>query len=190
MRRKVLSVACYFKERMAEHGLEALFITLTYRGIDGYRGRHISEYLNELRRTVAFPLRYVWVLELQRRGAPHYHLVLWVPRGERIPMPDRSGMWRHGSSQVERARSPIAYIMKYASKGTETDAIPRGARICGGGGLGTFGRMVVRWWLLPAYQRVRCTIEDNVHRLRGGGWVSFATGEYWPPADLAFEGGP
>lgn len=187
MRRKVLSVACYFKERSAVHDLEALFITLTYRAIDGYRGRHISEYLNELRRTVKFELRYVWVLELQKRGAPHYHLVLWIPRGERIPMPDRSGMWQHGSSQVERARSPVAYIMKYASKGTETDKIPRGARICGGGGLGTFGRRIVRWWLLPAYQRVRCTIEDNVHRCRGGGWVSFATGEWWPPADSALE---
>ena len=70
--------------------------------------------------------------------------------------------------------------MKYASKGTDVDKLPRGARICGGGGLGAHGRQVVRWWLLPRYQRTRCTIADNVHRCTGGGWVALATGEYWP----------
>ena len=184
MRRKVLSIACHFKLHTHQLGLEALFVTLTYREVDGYRARHVAEYIKALKRSVAFELRYVWVMELQQRGAPHYHIVLWIPKGEKIPLPDRSGQWPHGSTQVERAKSPVAYIMKYASKGTETDSLPRGARICGGGGLERTGRQVVRWWLLPRYQRVRCTIEENVHRCRGGGWVSLVTGEWWPPVDL------
>ena len=61
------------------HRLEALFVTLTYRDIDGYRARHVAEYVKALKRSVTFELRYVWVLELQRRGAPHYHLVIWIP---------------------------------------------------------------------------------------------------------------
>lgn len=180
MRRKVLTAGLWQKHHGA--GLEALFVTLTYRAIDGYRGRHISEYLKRLQRAVRFPLRYVWVLELQRRGAPHYHLVFWVPRGERIPLPDQSGQWPHGSSNVQRARHPVAYLMKYASKGTSSDELPRGSRICGAGGLGVDGRRTVRYYLLPRYQRVRCTVEDDVHRMRGGGWVSLVTGEWWPSA--------
>lgn len=182
MRRKVLSAACFFKRKQPMYGWEALFITLTYALVDGWRGRHISDYLRELGRSVPFKLRYVWVMELQKRGAPHYHVVLWVPTGEKIPMPDRSGQWQHGWSQVERARSPVSYVMKYASKGGDME-LPRGARICGAGGLEIEGRVQVRWWLLPRYQRVRCTIGDNVHRCKGGGWVSHTTGEWWPPPD-------
>lgn len=180
MRRKVLSSSLWLRD----HGsrLEPLFITLTYARVDGYRGKHISEWLKRLSTSVRFPLRYVWVLELQRRGAPHYHVVLWVPVGERIPLPDQSGQWPHGSSNVQRARHPVSYLMKYASKGTSADKLPRGSRICGAGGLGIDGRRAVRWWLLPKYQRVRCTIDDDVHRCSGGGWVSFATGEWWSSA--------
>ena len=183
MRRKVLSSSMHLRDAPDGHRLEALFVTLTYREIDGYRARHVAEYVKALKRSVTFELRYVWVLELQRRGAPHYHLVIWIPRGSRIPLPDRSGQWPHGTSNVQRARHPVAYIMKYASKGTDVDKLPRGARICGGGGLGVDGRRVVRWWLLPRYQRVRCEISDDVHRCTGGGWVSLVTGEWWPPCE-------
>ena len=182
MRRKVLSSSIHLRDAPDGHRLEALFVTLTYREVDGYRARHIAEYVKALKRSVSFDVRYVWVLELQRRGAPHYHLVVWIPRGEKIPLPDSSGQWPHGSSQVQRARHPVSYIMKYASKGTDVDKLPRGARICGGGGLGVDGRRVVRWWLLPRYQRVRCTVDDDVHRCTGGGWVSLVTGEWWPPS--------
>jgi Protein of unknown function (DUF3296). len=32
-------------------------------------------------------LPYVWVAELQKRGALHYHVLLWLPRGLTLPNP-------------------------------------------------------------------------------------------------------
>ncbi len=170
------------------------FVTLTYRPGCQWERRHVSEFLRGLRRDLrrqGVPLRYVWVAELQERRMArsgetarqcmHYHLAVWLPRGVLLPKPDESGLWPHGWSQVEVARRPVGYLMKYASKGTDAGTLPKGARMCGAGGLEREGRAVVRYWLLPRYQRERCMIEDDVHRCRGGGWVSLETGEWWPP---------
>ena len=179
------------RDRAHRELLTAWFITLTYAPENRWHPRHISDYFRELRRWHGDRMRYVWVAEIQtkrmaRSGESaahclHYHLVLWLPRERRVPKPDRSGMWKHGMSQVEQARQPVGYLLKYASKAGEGTQLPRGARLCGAGGLERDGRLHVRWWLLPRYIRTQCTWDDNVHRRRGGGWVSMTTGQWWPP---------
>lgn len=190
MKRKVMAAGDVHRATAEREMLVAWLITLTYAPGRRWRARHVSDYLRELREWRR-DLRYLWVAELQtkrmaRSGESaaeclHYHLVVWLPRGVRPPKPDASGMWPHGLTQREIARQPIGYLMKYCSKGSSNDTLPRGARLCGAGGLERGGRLVVRWWLLPRYVRDQCEALDNVHRRRGGGWVSHSTGQYWPP---------
>ncbi len=63
------------------------------------------------------------VLEVQSRGAIHYHILVALNRplirkGRSIPRwakPD-SSLWPWGSSRVERVRNPVGYISHYTSK--------------------------------------------------------------------------
>ena len=191
MRRKVMAAGDSHKENALRENLEPWFLTLTYAPENRWHPRHVSEFLHELRRWHGDRMRYVWVAELQEKRMArsgessahcmHYHIVLWLPRHRRPPKPDKSGMWRHGMSQVERAFQPVGYLLKYASKGGDGAELPRGARLCGAGGLERAGRLSVRWWLLPRYIRDQCIAADDVHRCRGGGWVSMSSGQWWPP---------
>lgn len=168
-----------------------LFVTLTYRASARWRPRDIADFLKACRERFARkgePLRYVWVLELTRRGVPHYHVMFWVRASLRLPTPDRAGLWPHGHSQVQRARSPIGYLIKYASKGEGDQRFPRGARLFGCGGLSVENRAHKRWRLIPLYIRVQFNIGDGVRRCRGGGWLSTVTGEWRPAATLFFDG--
>lgn len=113
------------------------FVTLTYRDADGWHPDHISQYTHAVRqyaRRQGVSLRaYVWVAELQKRGAVHYHLVFWWSarhRHFRLPKPDEmGGFWRHGSSNIRRLRSAgEMYLAKYVSKG-DAVAFPKGLRL-------------------------------------------------------------
>lgn len=58
------------------------FVTLTYVGVDDWRARHISDCLAAIRKWCqrqAATFKYLWVAELQKRGAIHYHLAIWLP---------------------------------------------------------------------------------------------------------------
>jgi len=106
-----------------------VMVTLTYRGIDDWRPNQIRDYMLVLRRYLGRGLlAYAWAAELQQRGAVHYHVLLVVRRGARVPMPDRSGMWPWGMSRVDQART-VWYIVKYASKGCFDGEFPGGLRI-------------------------------------------------------------
>lgn len=174
-----------------------LMITLTYRPDVEWRPEHISSCLTAWREELGVQrLRYVWVLELTKAGRPHYHVVIWLPSDRRLRMPDRSGAWPHGMSRTEVARNPVGYLVKYATKGTDGGKLPRGARLFGVGGLSAAGRIKRAWRMLPRYQRVRCEADELVRRMKGGGWISRVTGEWWPAATFelsrlvtAFEGG-
>ena len=161
---------------------QAKFVTLTYARVGEWEPRHIRDYLQRLRVWFArrsHTLRYVWVAELQRRGAVHYHMVVWVPHGLRIPLPDASGMWPHGSSNVQTAEHPVAYLAKYASKGTpDGENFPPGLRIHGAGGLGAEGRIARSFHMLPAWLRKFAGgVVQRVSRLPGGLFVLGDTGE-------------
>jgi len=174
------------RELFAQSGIsvEAIMVTLTYAPGAFYSPRQITEYVRRMcgwleRRNIVFA--YEWVLELQQRGAPHYHVIWWVPAKVRIPMPDRiaarqrKALWPYGMTRVELARSGPAYIMKYASKGTNGGILPKGARLYGVGGFDTAKR-IAQWRALPAYIRNQTTEGDVVRRAKGGGWLVRDTG--------------
>jgi hypothetical protein len=108
-----------------------LMVTLTYRPGVSWEPRHVSGFIRKVRGELGERLfGYVWVAELQQRGAVHYHVLLWVAPGARIEMPDKSGAWAWGYTQVELARTPW-YVMKYTSKGhlEGEGAFPKGCRM-------------------------------------------------------------
>lgn len=156
-------------------------LTLTYREVEGWGPRHVSDALESIREWLearGHRLRYVWVAELQERGAVHYHVMLWLPRGVRIPKPDTRGWWPHGSSRIEGARNSVGYIAKYASKCQTVENFPRGLRLSGCGGLDEDARLEASWWMLPKHARERFTPADRLRRAPGGGFVSASTGEW------------
>lgn len=122
-------------------------------------------------------MRYLWVAELQQRGAVHYHAVVWLPKGVRLPKPDKRGWWRHGSSNIQGVkRSAVGYLMKYVSKGG-LGQFPRGCRLCGSGGLDAPASAEFHYWRLPRYMREVMEIGQRAGRVPGGGWMCRETGE-------------
>lgn len=156
------------------------FITLTYREVGGWSARDVTTFNKRLRdhllrRGVAFP--YVWCAELQKRGAVHFHQLVFLPDGTMLPKPDRQGWWTHGASKIERARNAVGYIAKYAGKVVQADQFPAGLRLTGAGGLTPESRAEARWWLLPRYVRDTFGMGVEVRRAPGGGFVNLETGE-------------
>lgn len=187
MKHHVRTASRLVKETMSRSGSKwrALFVTLTYRpGVD-WSPRHITSFIKcakqwASRRGAAFG--YVWVAEVQRRGAVHYHLVAWLPSGLRLPRPDKRGWWKWGSTNVQSVkRNAVGYLMKYVSKGIHGDDpdLPSGARICGSGGLDSLARDEFHFWRLPRYVRECISVGDRCRRRPGGGWVCPKTGEFW-----------
>lgn len=175
------------KETMARRGRKwrAVFVTLTYKPGVEWSPNHIRGFLNAVRTWAArksVTVGYVWVAEMQRRGAVHYHAVIWLPASLRLPRPDKpkSGWWKHGSSNVQTVkRNAVGYLMKYVSKGVSGDDpdLPSGARICGSGGLDAMARDEFHYWRLPRYVRQHVVIGERCRRVVGGGWSSSWSGE-------------
>ena len=97
-------------------------VTLTYREDVEWSPRQVSGYLKCVRewaRRKAIFLHYVWVLELTKRGRPHYHVLFWLPKGVSMPKADKQGWWKHGMTRSEWAHSPVGYLCKYTSKGID-----------------------------------------------------------------------
>ena len=169
-------VDAWTKTISTRYGWRAFMVTLTYADSGSWAPDHLSRMLDALgawwrRRCSATASRgaqnlrslpYAWTMELQQRGAPHYHIVIWVPRGVFLPHPDSRGWWPHGCSNVEPVRAnAAAYIAKYASKLGEQViqnlALPFGARIHGQGGLPrkSIHARICRWWRLPHWLKER-----------------------------------
>jgi hypothetical protein len=188
MRRTVLRFADAARDGMASGGsrVSLVMVTLTYRGADDWEPRHISRYVQRCcewleRRRCSYA--YAWVVEMQKRGAPHYHVLFWLPDGVRLPKPDvcqgrqRAPFWPYGMTRIELARSP-GYIVKYASKG-EDEPLPFGARLFGVGAASREWRRVARWAALPGWVRRLSEESDVVSRLARIGWLNRSTGEIY-----------
>jgi hypothetical protein len=200
MRRRTITRSRLQSEEVTDPHLVHL-VTFTYAPGHEWRTRHITECIHAYRKQAArdgVHWRYEWVAELQlkrmrRRGESaaqcmHYHAIIWQPEGYEFPHPDTRGWWTHGMTNVEIARNPVGYLAKYASKGTEGERLPRGARISGGGGLSARGRQLASWWLRPRYVREAFPdFLEAVGRARGGGWENRSTGE-WVGCDVSEAG--
>lgn len=181
----ITTAARLLQDRLCENkGLNANYrpamITLTYRNKEDWQADHISKFLTNCRNWLGrrgHKFHYVWVAELQERGAVHYHIIVWLPRGkqgfQRLPKPDKSGWWSFGSSQIVWAHKPVGYLTKYASKGNDLTGddmkkFPKGLRLYGTGGLTKIERVEMRWWRAPKY--VRDLLKDmvDVKKVRNG----------------------
>lgn len=168
------------------------FLTLTYREGSDSSPRDVSELLKRMRghfnRTRAGrsrwqreSFRYVWVGELTQRLRPHYHIMLWVPKGMYFGKVDQRGWWPHGSTQIEKARNCVGYLAKYASKFTPftAGAFPKGFRTHGVGGLNAESRRELRWWKAAKEAREALGADADIRKCKGG-WFDRLTGEFWP----------
>jgi hypothetical protein len=153
-------------------------VTLTYENGADWQPRDVARFLDCVRkwclRNGGVQFRYLWVAELQKRGAIHYHVALWLPPGVVLPKPDQAGWWRHGWSRIEEARNAVPYLMKYLSKGgkAKDHRLPESARCYGMGGLGQYMRLARRWLALPAFVQQRADVRGSADWVRavGGGW--------------------
>lgn len=132
LRRRIFAWADACEKLGIDKECQMVMITLTYADVDGWRPRHVTEFIKKLRGV--WTLRsYAWVAELQKRGALHYHLLAWVEKPYRRIKPDKEGIWTHGHTKTEKARTPY-YLCKYTQKGfgenESTRRFPVGARIC------------------------------------------------------------
>ena len=100
------------------------FLTLTFS--DNKQDLRVAHkemdiFFKKLRRHLKnIPLKYIWVWELQKRGAIHYHVLLFdVPF---IPIEKLRTMWPHGFIKINNLKEVIGtanigrYIVKYFEK--------------------------------------------------------------------------
>ena len=189
MRRSVITTARLIQEELQHGGrrFKVAMITLTYRPEAEWSKKHVTQCIKAIReylRRRGYPFRYVWVLENTKAGKPHYHLLVWLPRGVSLPKPDKRGWWAHGWTRIEWARNPVGYLAKYASKGASDDEItspfPKGARLHGSGGLTQRARIERAWLMAPSWVKEAVSAEDRPVRAPGGGWASKVTGTWLP----------
>lgn len=179
---------------LADHGRRppvAHFVTLTYVGVNDWRADHISDATEQFRRYCArlrIECRYVWVAELQKRGAVHYHLLAWLPKGVAMPHWDKphltpsgrtvAAFWSHGMTNCQVARSGVGYLMKYLSKlGPET-VFPPHLRLYGCGGLTGQARTTRSWYNLPEWAKREHGVGDL--KRQGSRLIVIETGEILP----------
>ena len=162
-----------------------LFVTLTYARVDEWEPGHIrafSRYVRDWFRARRVCMRMVWVLEMQKRGAVHYHCMIWIRSKDYFPNPHSAGWWPHGFAHVLASKvqinRPVAYMAKYASKCTVAQAmsIPKGARMHGVCGLKSEGKRVVRFWRAPLFVRDALGGAADIRKVTGG-YVDRLTGE-------------
>lgn len=160
---------------------KAHMVTLTYRDDVDWSPRQVSNYLKCVRewaRRKGIFIHYVWVLELTKRGRPHYHVLFWLPRGISMPKADKQGWWRHGMTNTVPARSPVGYLCKYTSKGIDFDSwgkLPRGGRLYGHGGYTPKMRITRAWLIAPSWVRELIDQCDGVRKV-GCYWVNRVSG--------------
>lgn len=179
MRARVLEASSVHESDRGE--LQPAMVTLTYADMGAWSPRHVSEALKRCRQWLArrgHRMRYVWVAELQERGAIHYHVLAWFPRSkDRPPFWDQQGWWPHGASRSEWAEKPVGYMVKYVSKVGSKDRLPCGARMHGSGGFLLDEKARMSWHARPSWLRQLSSAMQHVKRRTGGGWVQkFACG--------------
>lgn len=172
-------------------GPRTVMLTLTYHDADGWQPNQIREFMLGLRKVLGTALyAYAWVLEMQERGAPHYHVLLYVRAKTDVPKPDEAGLWPHGMSRRETAKSPF-YICKYVGKEYQKNGLPHGARMfnvtifkasLSPDELLPFRMSAAPGWLQQFIAEAADAVGPTVKwsRTPGGGWTIEDTGEHIP----------
>lgn len=156
-----------------------LFFTITYRDGVQWESKQISNFIKNYREFVKrkhdkkHKLTYIWTAENNKyREYIHYHGIIWIPNGLLPPKPDKKGWWKHGYSNVQRARNPAAYIAKYISKSSEPLKLLNRARTYT---INVHHIMDISYLRAPSWLCYNSKFGDKLRRVRGYGWVNFTT---------------
>lgn len=193
LRRRVFAWAKTGQPMQQGEGLRMVMQTLTYRGVDDWKANQIRDYMQVVRKHLGKKLlSYAWVAELQRRGAVHYHVLLVVRKGAKIPHPDKAGWWPWGMTKVQTART-VFYICKYVGKEYQKEGpFPKGLRMFAvwfaDGVIEDLQRWFFRLSSLPGWLQevIRALPQEyggKWARAPGGGWVYEGT-EYQSPYEF------
>lgn len=157
-------------------------LTMTYRRAGDWRPGHIGKFRDALRQWCKrrnIRCRFVWVAELQKRGALHYHMMVWLPKGQFLPDFCKP-WWPHGMTHIRGVKSSaVGYLVKYASKTTAHEAAqyPKHARMHGAGGLHAEAKRHIRYWRAPIWVRDALHGTADIRKVIGGYMDKF-TGEF------------
>lgn len=191
LRRSIPTAANFIQSELGPKRYRPAMLTLTYRDVDGFSPRHVSLLLDHIRKWLSrrgHGFSYVWVAELQQRGALHYHIIVWLPRGLTLPKPDKQGWWPHGSTNIQWARNAVGYLVKYVSKMDSKHPFPRGCRLSGRGGLSADSRAICRWTNYASWKKRLFGVNTPIQRIKGIGLVNQSTGEVFPSPWRVFAG--
>lgn len=134
MQKRLLAWEMMTKKYMRENDdARMVMLCLTYRKVKDYRPGHIGQFTQVMRNKLNDQLLgWAWVAELQKRGAVHYHIAIMIKKNTDLPLPDKSGWWTHGITQIETITN-IAYMLKYQGKDRQKELAkyPKGARLYG-----------------------------------------------------------
>ena len=176
MRKSILGAAAQHVLQCAKPGFRRgrwAMLTLTYRNDGEWEPSQVRTLLKHVRQWMqrrGFGMRVVWCLELTKRLRPHYHVLVYVPRGLSVPKPDKRGWWPWGMTQIITCRNAVGYVAKYASKASPemVAAIPKGARTYGVGGLTLEGARIVRWSKAPSFVQKAMGRAADIRKVVGG----------------------
>ena len=133
MRRRLYTWCNVMTVYCTKNNFDKLMLGFTYKPGCHYEPGHMRSYLKKIKQMLGEDLKaFAWVAELQARGEVHYHLMLVVSKGVKVPLPDKSGMWGFGSSNVQRART-FYYLVSYIGKEYQKDLskYPKHCRLYG-----------------------------------------------------------
>ena len=160
--------------------VRAFMVTLTYAELDAWAPLHLTAFLKAAReyyRRMCVKFRYVWVGELQQRGAVHYHVLVWLPVRMQMIKPDKRGWWPHGMTRVDRlVKNAVGYVTKYVQKFDSVAQFPKGIRLHGSGGHDATGKQIKSWIARPGWARSMSGTNLRVVRAKGGGLVCTSCG--------------
>jgi hypothetical protein len=161
-------------QRTLPHGSRCWMITFTYATAEQVAPKQLSKAFDHFRkwcnRRRLIKLLYLWVVENQKRGVPHYHLIVWLPKGfEPPPKFDETGWWPHGCTQRKPVtKSATGYVMKYVAKWDYQHCrFPKGMRLYGSGGINLADRRIRQWTNMPGWARSEYGVGE-LRRVKGG----------------------
>lgn len=135
LRKKIFAWVEACQSLSDDRRVKKCLITLTYdtggtiTSPSSWSPKHISVFIDRLKKRKGLQvLAYAWVVELQERGVPHYHVFMFY-KGN-VPYPDKSGLWLYGMSNVRFRRRSARYLTAYLRKKNQKNfsLLPSGAR--------------------------------------------------------------
>lgn len=134
LRRCVFTWQKVIEDYLQNNDIRIVGIGLSYANMDNWQPCNIRNYIWSLRQKIGDGLiSYIWVAELQKRLTLHYHVGLIVKKGTDIPIPDSSGMWIFGTSNIKTVPN-VFYLVEHSAKGgyqKDYSKFPKGARCYG-----------------------------------------------------------